>query len=173
MEVILIAAMTTRGVIGSNNRLPWHLPEDMAHFKKTTMGHTVIMGRKTYQSIGAPLPGRRNIVVTSSPLLKVPTDCRTAPSLQKALGLCTDVDRVFIIGGERLFSEGLAYADTLILTHIDADLPGDVFFPPFSAEDFCPVRTQQIDAALPMAITLYRRYTPAAPVVPTKNSPLS
>ena len=169
MELILIAAMTTRGVIGCNNRLPWHLPEDMAHFKKTTMGHAVIMGRKTYQSIGAPLLGRRNIVVTANPLFSVPADCRTAPSLPQALGLCADAEKVFLIGGGRLFSESLAYADSLILTYIDAEIPGDVFFPAFSAEEFCPVQTQQISAALPITITHYRRCTPAAPIEPPKK----
>ena len=165
MEIILIASVAANGVIGRNNALPWHLPEDMAHFKRTTWGHTVIMGRKTYQSIGHPLSGRRNIILASDPALPVPPDCLVMPALPQALQNCMDSGRVFLIGGARLFREGLRLADTLILTHIHATIEGDVFFPPFSSDQFRPVRHETIEACLPLTITTYRRVetSPALP----------
>ncbi|MCG5262625.1 dihydrofolate reductase [Cupriavidus gilardii] len=124
----LIVARARNGVIGRDNTLPWRLPEDLAHFKRTTMGAPVIMGRKTWESIGRPLPGRRNIVVSRNPELRL-EGAEIAPSLEDALRLCVGVEQVFLIGGAQLYAEALPSADRLIVTEIDADFDGDAHFP--------------------------------------------
>ncbi|MCT9123574.1 dihydrofolate reductase [Cupriavidus gilardii] len=124
----LIVARARNGVIGRDNTLPWRLPEDLAHFKRTTMGAPVIMGRKTWESIGRPLPGRRNIVVSRNSGLRL-DGAETACSLEDALRLCVGVEQVFLIGGAQLYAEALPSADRLIVTEIDADIEGDAHFP--------------------------------------------
>ena len=132
-RIHLIVARARNGVIGRHGALPWHLPEDLAHFKRTTMGHAVIMGRKTWESIGRPLPGRRNIVVTRNARWQAP-GAETATSLQQALQMCTvpshGADRdVFIIGGAQLYAQALQqHVDSIFLTEIDADFEGDAHF---------------------------------------------
>ena len=133
-RVHLIVARARNGVIGNNGALPWRLPEDLAHFKRITFGHAVIMGRKTWDSIGRPLPGRRNIVVTRNAHWQAP-GAETATSLQEALRLCTPSPQeaardVFIIGGAQLYAQALRqHVDTIFLTEIDADFDGDAHFP--------------------------------------------
>jgi len=124
----LIVARARNGTIGRDNTLPWRLPEDLAHFKRTTMGAPIIMGRKTWDSIGKPLPGRRNIVVSRNPDLKI-EGAEVAPSLEDAQRLCIGVQQVFLIGGAQLYAEALPSADRLVVTEIDADVEGDAFFP--------------------------------------------
>ncbi|WP_454763289.1 dihydrofolate reductase [Cupriavidus campinensis] len=124
----LIVARARNGTIGRDNTLPWRLPEDLQHFKRTTMGAPVIMGRKTWDSIGRPLPGRRNIVVSRNRELKL-EGAEVAASLEDAQRLCVGVEQVFLIGGAQLYAEALPSADRLIVTEIDADVPGDAFFP--------------------------------------------
>lgn len=124
----LIVARARNGVIGRDNTLPWRLPEDLAHFKRTTMGAPIVMGRKTYESIGRPLPGRRNIVVTRSAKLALP-GCEIAHSLEDAQRLCIGVEQIFLIGGAQLYADALPSADRLIVTEIDADFEGDAHFP--------------------------------------------
>lgn len=124
----LIVARARNGVIGRDNTLPWRLPEDLAHFKRTTMGAPVIMGRKTWESIGRPLPGRRNIVVSRNAGLRL-DGAEIASSLEDALRLCVGVEQVFLIGGAQLYAEALPGADRLIVTEIDADIDGDAHFP--------------------------------------------
>ena len=162
MELILIAAMANNRVIGRGNALPWHLPEDLAHFRAVTMGHAVIMGRRTHESIGRPLDGRLNIVLSRDPAYRPGPGCRQAGSLGEALLLCAEFAQVFLIGGVQLFREGLALADTLILTRIDADIDGDVFFPDLDADAFRLVDSQRVAAALPMTIHTYHRIAPIA-----------
>lgn len=125
----LIVARARNGTIGRDNTLPWRLPEDLAHFKRTTMGAPVIMGRKTWDSIGRPLPGRRNIVVSRNRALKL-EGAEVAGSLEEAQRLCMGVEQVFLIGGAQLYEEALPSADRLVVTEIDADVDGDAFFPP-------------------------------------------
>jgi len=125
----LIVAKARNGVIGRDNALPWRLPEDLAHFKRTTMGAPVIMGRKTWDSIGRPLPGRRNIVVSRNPALQL-AGAEVAPSLEEAQRLCVGVEQVFLIGGAQLYAEALPSADRLVVTEIDAEVEGDAHFPP-------------------------------------------
>ena len=127
----LIAAVAANGVIGSDNALPWRLPEDLKRFKALTLGHPVIMGRKTYESIGRPLPGRRNIVVTRNAAYQ--TDgCEVVASLAAALAACQGgSDEIFVIGGAQIYAEALPLAQRLYLTEIHAGFAGDAHFPAF------------------------------------------
>ncbi len=150
--ISIIAALAQNQTIGINNRLPWHLPADLQHFKKLTLGKPIIMGRKTYESIGKPLPGRRNIVISRNPQFTAP-GCEVVPSLEAALTLTDSVEEVMIIGGAQLIAETLPLADRLYLTLIHQDFEGDCFFP-----DWNPQQWQQInredhpaDAANPYA----------------------
>jgi len=130
MMVSMIAAMSKGRVIGLNGSMPWHLPADLAHFKRSTMGCPVIMGRKTYDSIGKPLPGRKNIVLSRSSSLKL-AGCTVVSTLDSALSKLSDFSEVFIIGGQQLYQQALPLADRLYLTHIDAEFEGDTFFPDY------------------------------------------
>jgi dihydrofolate reductase len=128
LTLTLLAAVARNGTIGRDGRLPWHLPEDLQHFKRLTLGHPIIMGRRTFDSIGRPLPDRRTIVVTRNRSWH--TDgVETAGSLAAALALTADERNVFVVGGRALFEEALPLADVVELTEIDADVEGDTFFP--------------------------------------------
>ncbi len=127
-RVYLVAAVAANGVIGSNGKLPWHLPEDLKHFKSLTLGHPVVMGRKTWESLGKALPGRENIVVTRAPGYEAP-GAGVASSLEGALALCAGESKVFVIGGSELYAEALSVADGLVLTEIQGDYAGDARFP--------------------------------------------
>jgi len=124
----LIAAIAKNNVIGANNALPWHLPEDLKRFRALTTGHHIIMGRKTYESINRLLPGRTTVIVTRDVNYKVP-GALIANSLEQAIGLCGQDDEVFLIGGAELYRVGLAVAEKLYITEIEAEYKGDVFFP--------------------------------------------
>jgi dihydrofolate reductase len=128
-RVNLIVAWARKRVIGRAGTLPWHLPEDLRRFKQTTMGHPIVMGRRTWDSIGRPLPGRRSIVVTRDPHWTA-AGCEAAASLQQALALCEGAPEVFVIGGAQLYAQALPLAQRLLLTELDADFEGDIFFPP-------------------------------------------
>lgn len=127
-RIYLVAAVARNGVIGANGKLPWHLPEDLQHFKKLTLGHPVIMGRRTWDSLPRALPGRENIVVTRSANRDIP-GASVANSVEAAIALCAGEPVAFVIGGAGVFAETLAGADGLVLTEIDRDYEGDVFFP--------------------------------------------
>jgi dihydrofolate reductase len=155
----IIVARARNGVIGRDNQLPWHLPEDLGFFKRTTMGAPIIMGRKTHESIGRPLPGRRNIVVTRD-AAKTFEGCETATSIGEALALATkdDVPEAFLIGGTQLYAEGMGYADKLIITEIDADVEGDATFPaPDPAQWEAVSREAHQAEAFGYARVVYRR----------------
>lgn len=127
----IIAAMSENRVIGRGGRLPWHLPADLAHFKSLTMGHAMIMGRKTYDSIGRPLPGRTSIVLSRSRAIEAP-GVITARSLNDAIAAAAGGAEVFVIGGSEVFAAALPMADRLHLTIVHTTIPdGDVFFPSF------------------------------------------
>jgi dihydrofolate reductase len=126
----LIAAVAHNGVIGADNRLPWRLPDDMRRFRDLTTGHSVIMGRRTWESIGKPLPGRQNIVVTRASGRAAP-EVEFAPSLDAALNMANRPEPVFVIGGEALYREALPRADLMYLTEILRDFEGDARFPDF------------------------------------------
>ena len=123
----LVVAMARNRVIGAGGRLPWHLPADLKRFKEITMGRPVIMGRKTFESIGKPLPGRVNIVVTRRRGWSAP-GCRAAGTLEEAIA-AAGAGEVFVIGGGELYAAALPRADRLYVTEVDAEVPGDTHFP--------------------------------------------
>lgn len=125
--------MAENRVIGGNGAIPWDLPADRRRFRELTMGHQVIMGRKTWESIGRPLPGRRNIVLSRRPDFRA-EGCMVAGSLEEALRMCAGDDGVFICGGEELYRLALPLADTIYLTLVHRVSDGDVFFPPIPAD---------------------------------------
>lgn len=127
--IALIAAMTPDRVIGREGRIPWNIPGEQKRFKELTMGHTIVMGRRTYEEIGRPLPGRQTIVVSTTKNFDQP-GCRTAGSLTEALALSAGKD-VYISGGSRLYEEALPLADVLYLTEIEKKIEGDAYFPEF------------------------------------------
>ena len=131
----LVAIVARNGAIGRDNTLLWRLPEDLKHFKRTTLGSPVIMGRKTWDSIGRPLPGRRNIVVTRDLHWQV-AGAERAGSLEAALALTSDEARLFVIGGAQIYAQALPIADELVLTEVDADAEADTFFPPWDRDAF-------------------------------------
>lgn len=128
--IYLVAAIAANGIIGANGKLPWHLPEELAHFKKLTMGHPIIMGRRTWESLGRALPGRENIVVTRTPGYEAP-GAAVATSLDAAIALCTGETVAFVIGGSRLFEAALPLARGLVLTEIQREYAGDTWFPAY------------------------------------------
>lgn len=127
-QVTLIAAVGSNGVIGADNDMPWHLPEDFAFFKRTTMGHAMVMGRKTFDSIGRVLPGRRTIVITRQADWHHP-DVETVHSLDDALGLAGPADEVFVCGGGEIYAMAMPFAQRLLITEVDQEPEGDVRFP--------------------------------------------
>lgn len=126
-RLTIIVAIDARNGIGVNNTLPWHLPEDLAHFKRTTSGHPIIMGRKTFESIGRPLPNRRNIVITRNPNWQY-AGVEAVPSVAAAIAAVGE-DDAFIIGGAQIFTEALPLTQRLIVTEIDKSFDCDTFFP--------------------------------------------
>ena len=142
MLVSIIAAMDRNRLIGNENQLPWRLPADLAHFKRVTMGKPVIMGRKTYESIGRPLPGRTNIVLTRAADFTA-QGVVVAPSLQQALDCASAADEVMIIGGGTIYQLALPIADRLYLTWIDHSYEGDAWFPDFDTEQWRVVAREE------------------------------
>jgi dihydrofolate reductase len=126
MSISLILAAAQNGVIGFNNHLPWRLPADLAYFKRLTQGHVVLMGRKTYESIGKPLPNRTNIIMTRQANFQT-EGCQVVHTLNQALALCPPLDENFVIGGANIYYQVLPYADKIYLTLIHADFAGDAF----------------------------------------------
>lgn len=135
LEIIIIAAMTPSHVIGHKNSIPWHLPSEQRFFKHVTMGYPIIMGRKTFESIGRPLPGRQNIIITSKQE-GLSIGCHFVPTLEQALSCCALHERIFIIGGAQLYKEAMDKADILLITLIEQDFEGDTFFPPIPSKKF-------------------------------------
>jgi len=133
MELCIIVARAKNGVIGIENELPWKLPEDLKHFKQTTMGHPIIMGRNTWESLGKALPGRRNIVVSRTPRFQA-EDAEVFSSLDDAIDACHGAPLVFIIGGAQIYDQAMAYADRLIVTEVDLEVVGDAHFPEIDPE---------------------------------------
>ncbi|MGI3096525.1 type 3 dihydrofolate reductase [Vibrio diabolicus] len=128
MIISMIAAMADNRIIGKDNQMPWHLPADFAWFKRCTMGKPVVMGRKTYESIGRPLPGRLNIVISRDETLKI-EGVTTVRSIEQALDVAGDVEEVMIIGGGAIYAACLPMANKLYVTHIEAAIDGDTQFP--------------------------------------------
>jgi dihydrofolate reductase len=133
--VTIIAAIAANGIIGKDNKMPWHLPEDLKHFKALTMGHPMIMGRKTWESLPGRLPGRPHIVVSRDPGYRA-AGAAVVNSLAAAIAAAGDADEVFVIGGAELYAQALAVADRLQLTEIDAEFDGDTRFPTWNRSDW-------------------------------------
>lgn len=133
--IVLVAAMARGRVIGRDGDMPWHLPADLAHFKAVTLGHPVLMGRRTFESIGRALPGRTNIVISRGcPAL--PDGVKLAAGLREGLALTPDAEKIMVIGGGQIYAEALPLADQLELTLVDASIDGDTFFPEFELRDW-------------------------------------
>ncbi len=141
-KINLIVAMANNRTIGLNNKMPWHLPADLKHFKAVTMSHPVIMGRKTYQSIGKALPGRHNIVVSRDPDYHV-DDADVVSDLKQAIKACGAVSDIMIIGGATIYQQMLIKADRLYLTFIDLDVAGDTYFPDWQGMGFHTTSSEQ------------------------------
>lgn len=165
-RLTLLVARARNGVIGSQGGLPWRLPEDLAFFKRTTMGHPIVMGRKTWESIGRPLPGRRSIVVTRDPAY-VADGAEVVHSLDEALERSIGTSEVFVIGGAQLYDAALPRADRLLLTEIDADFLGDTFLPPPQRSEWQEMSRAHHppagDRAFAFDFVDYRRAGPPAP----------
>lgn len=149
MQLSLIAAVARNGAIGKDNALLWRLPQDLQFFKRTTLGCPVIMGRKTFESIGKPLPGRRNIVITRNANW-VAAGVESAASLEIALALVQEVDKAFVIGGAQIYEQALPLADEIILTEIGRDFEADTFFPDWDRAAYKEItrETHRADAPL-------------------------
>jgi len=151
MKLALIAAVARNGTIGRGNTIPWRLPEDLQHLRRVTMGCPVIMGRKTWDSLPTrfrPLPGRRNIVVTRKPAWRA-EGAEAVPSLDAALALAAGADKAFVIGGSELYAAALPSADELVLTEIERDFEGDVYFPAWDRALFREAERSRHRAAAP------------------------
>lgn len=155
MTVSLIAAVARNGVIGRAGALPWRLPEDLKRFKRLTLGHPVVMGRKTFASIGKPLPGRDSIVLSRDPAFR-PAGARVARSLEEALALAGSGE-VFVIGGEAVYREALPRADRLYLTLLDRDFEGDARFPDYDDAAFRELSRESFAEPLPHAFVVLER----------------
>jgi len=131
MKISMIAAMAQDRVIGKDNKMPWHLPEELQYFKRVTMGKPILMGRNTYESIGRPLPGRQNIVISSNQNLEI-AGVDVVNNIEQALAVAGNCEELMVIGGARLYNQMIDLADTLYITDIKLNVAGDAFFPDFS-----------------------------------------
>jgi len=143
--ITIIVAVSENGVIGNDNKLIWHLPGDLEHFKAMTSGHHIIMGRKTYESVGRPLPNRTNIVISRQKELEI-EGCLVAGSLEEALALVKDDDQPFICGGTEIYKEALGLANKMLLTRVHASFDGDTSFPEFDETVWIERNTLKVEA---------------------------
>jgi dihydrofolate reductase len=155
MIISLIAAMAENRVIGNRNTIPWNIPSDQKHFREITFGHPVLFGRVTFEGLGRPLPGRKNIVLSRQRDYHA-KGAVTVGGLQEAFDACEGADEVFICGGGTVFHETISLAHRIYLTVIHADFEGDVFFPEIPP-DFIEVQRQELDNAPNYAFVIYER----------------
>lgn len=162
IRISAIAAMSKNRVIGRDNALPWHIPEDFKYFKRTTFGKPVIMGRKTYESLGQPLPGRINIVISRNPD-DIKGDVFAVDTLEKAIerataiALADSVDEIFIIGGGQIYTAALPQTDRLYLTVIDESFEGDAHFPDFDENEWTETSSQHVTDPVAYDIKVFDR----------------
>lgn len=156
----IIVAMAKNRTIGINNTLPWRVPADLQHFRKLTMGHHLIMGRKTFDSIGKPLPGRTTIVLSRDRNSKI-DGCIVVHSLQEAIAACASDPQIFVVGGADIYAQALDLADTLYITEIQQDVSGDAWFPEFERSEWLEVareiHSQETPEPLEYHFVEYRR----------------
>ncbi len=146
-RISLISALAQNRTIGIDNTLPWRLPEDLRHFKALTLGHHILMGRKTYESIGKPLPGRTTVIITRGDYA-APAGVKIAHSLQEAIAICGADEEIFFVGGAQLYAQALPLADRLYLTEIQAEVEGDAWFPDYDRAQWREVsRDRRTDEA--------------------------
>lgn len=157
-KLSIIVAMANNSVIGINNSLPWHLPEDLKRFRALTIGHHIIMGRKTYESLGRLLPGRTTVIVTRNKNYQI-QGALIAHSLEQAISLCGDDSEVFLIGGAELYQTGLKLADKLYLTEVSLDVAGDAFFPEFDLSNWHEVAREALvsEKSISFSYVTYQR----------------
>lgn len=136
LKITLIVAAAENNAIGKNNQMPWHLPNDFKYFKKNTLAHSVVMGRKTFESIGKPLPERRNIVLTRDLHFKSDQEIDVVNNVQEVFTYCRDEREVFIIGGANVYQQFLPLAQKVLLTRVHTHLEGDAFFPELAVNDW-------------------------------------
>jgi len=158
--ISLIVAIAKNGVIGNNNTLPWHLPADLAYFRKTTMGHTIVMGRRNYEDIGKALAGRKNVVLTRNSTFSA-DNCLVAHSVDEVREIIDSNDETFIIGGAEIYRLFLPFTDKLYITHVDSAVEGNITFPQYNtaqweleSEEFASAAG---DNTLPFRFCVYRR----------------
>lgn len=156
MIVSIIAAMSRNRIIGRAGSLPWHIPADLSRFRQLTLGHWVIMGRKTFASIGRPLPGRKNIVISRNPACHA-VGAETAASLAEALELASGDDEVFICGGGEVYRQAMASVSRIYLTVVDLDFEGDTYFPVIPANEFVEVSRERISESPPADLLILAR----------------
>ena len=160
MLISLIVAMASNRVIGDQGDIPWKIPGEQKMFKEITLGHTVIMGRKTFESLDRPLPGRTNIVVTRQTDYKAP-GCKIAQDLDRAIkSVAVDESETFIIGGGLLYQETISMADRIYVTLIPREIPGDTYFPKIPEADFEITKSEFMDGPEPYHIYIYERVNP-------------
>ncbi len=136
MDTSIVVAMDRNKLIGANGALPWHLSADLQYFRRITMGKPIVMGRKTHDSIGRPLPGRFNIVVTHNPEYQPAEGCLVVASLEQALNESGNVEEVMVIGGASFYQEALKFANMIYLTEVDTEASGDVYFPDYDKSEW-------------------------------------
>jgi dihydrofolate reductase len=158
MRVSIIVSMSRNNVIGKDGKLPWHIPEDLKWFKRKTLGHAVIMGRKTYESIGMVLPDRKNIIISRSTTFRV-QGAKIFNSIENALNELNErrEEEVFIIGGAKIFKASLAYTDRIYLTLIHREFDGDTFFPTIPEGEFEEIKAEYHPGKIPFTITILER----------------
>jgi dihydrofolate reductase len=144
MTISIVVAISENHAIGKDNKLLWRLPADLKHFKEITTGHTIIMGRKTYESVGRPLPNRRNIIITRQPIAI--EGCEVVNSIDAALALCAEEDEVFIVGGAEIYRQSLHLTNRIYLTVVHKEFEGDSFFPEIKKEDWKEVSREDHQA---------------------------
>ena len=157
MKIVLIAALTRELVIGREGTIPWHYPADMRHFRRITLGHPVVVGRRTFESFPRrPLPGRTNIVLTRNPAYQVPEGVISCRNLEEAVAWCSErgAGKLFVLGGAEVYREVLPVADEMVLTWIPEEIKGDTFFPEWNQEEWEVVDSREEDG---LRFVTYRR----------------
>ena len=144
--IVLVAAVADNGVIGRDNALPWHIPEDLKHFKRVTLGKPILMGRRTFDSVGRALPGRTNYVLSRDPDWAAP-DAVTVESLAAAIALESESPEFMVVGGQWVYELALPLADRILLTQVHADVDGDVFFPTLSMREWVEIDRRDVPAS--------------------------
>ena len=161
MGITIIAAMSRNRVIGREGAIPWHIPEDLRRFRELTLRHTVIMGRKTFESIGRPLAGRRNVVVTGQKNF-AREDTLVVHSLAEAIESSDPAEEFFICGGSEIYRQALPLCSKIYLTVVDLDIEGDRYFPPIPPDDFREVSRETISESPPAQFIIFKRIISAS-----------